>query len=217
MRLLGGSWTAALLAGLLALAPSDVLFWWFMAHGTLPFAVSASLAPLVVALAWRVFVRHDHRWTLVAALTAALVLGLFWVLFSLMIGPALLIGAAICWRRLRRRDLWMAGAVAVAVLLVHSHWMLGLLGSPQIGYAAVDVVEKLTWRRFFEDLLLPVLFDPSPIVLTLGVVGLFLLPGPLRSVYGAFVASLLVPATLVHPSVSSSWSSTAFWCPSPSR
>ena len=198
-RLLGGSRAAALLAGLLALAPSDVHFWWFAAHGTLPATVSAALAPLAIVLAWRVFVRHDRRWRLVVALTATLILGLFWVLFALMIGPALLIGAAICWRRLGRRDLGLAAMVAAAALAVHSHWLLGLLGSPQIRYLGVEVVKDLTWRRFFVDSLLPVPFDPSPIALTLGVVGVFLLPGPLRAVYGVFVASLLVPATLLSP------------------
>ena len=198
VRLLGGSRVAALLGGLLALAPGDVYFWWFMAHGTLPAMISAFLAPLAIALAWRVFARHDHRWTLVAALTVVLIVGLFWVLFVLMIGPALLMGAAICRRRLCRRDLVLAAVVAAAVLLVHSHWLLALLGSPQIGYIAPEGLGELTWRKFFEDSLQPVLFDPNPIALVLGVVGVFLLPGPLRAVYGGFVASLLIHATVIH-------------------
>ena len=45
-RVLGASRLAALLAGLLALAPSDVYFWWLAGHGTLPALVSATLAPL---------------------------------------------------------------------------------------------------------------------------------------------------------------------------
>jgi hypothetical protein len=199
VRLLGGSRLAALLAGVLVLAPGDVYFWWLMGHGTLPSMVSAALAPLVVALAWRVFVRHDHRWLLVVVLAAALIVGSFWVLFVLMIGPALLIGAAICWRRLRRRDLLLAAALAVGVLLVHSHWLLGILRSPEIGYVAPGGLAKLTWRRFVEDSLHPILFDPNPIALVLGGVGIFLLPSPLRAVYAVFVAALLVHATLLRP------------------
>jgi hypothetical protein len=83
-RLLGGSALAALLAGILALAPDETYFWWFMVHGTLPAAISAALATLTVALAWRVFVRHDPRRWLTLALVASLTIGLFWALFALM-------------------------------------------------------------------------------------------------------------------------------------
>ena len=129
VRILGGSRLAALLAGLLALAPSDVYFWWLMGHGTLPALVSAALAPLIVALAWRVFVRHDHRWPVVLLLAAALLVGVFWALVVLMVGPPLLLGAVLYWRRLRRRDLVLAGALGAGVLLIHAHWLVGLFGT----------------------------------------------------------------------------------------
>ena len=129
VRLLGGSRLAALLAGLLALAPGDVYFWWLMAHGTLPAIVSASIAPLVIALAWRVFVRHDPRRILVVALGVALTLGTFWAGFASIVGPGLLD---------RRGDLLAPPAparpaarrgLAAGVVLIHSHWLLGLPGS----------------------------------------------------------------------------------------
>jgi hypothetical protein len=199
VRLLGGSRLAALLAGLLTLAPGDFYFWWFMAHGTLPFTVSAALAPLVVALAWRVFVRHDPRRILVLALAVTLNVGLFWIGFVWMIGPALLIGAAFRWRHLQRRDLVLAAALAACALLVHSHWLLVVLGSPQIAYSTPTEPEGFTWRKFVTDSLEPILIDPNPIALVLGGVGTLLFPGPLRTVYGGFVLSLLATATLLHP------------------
>lgn len=199
VRLLGGSRLAALLAGLLALAPGDVYFWWLMAHGTLPAIVSASIAPLVIALAWRVFVRHDPRRILVVALGVALTLGSFWAGFVPIVGPGLLIGTAICWRRLRRRDLLLAAGLAAGVILIHSHWLLGLLGSPQILYTTPRESDPLTWRQFVEASLQPIVTDPNPVALVLGVVGTFLLPGPLRWVYAGFVLSLLGTATLLRP------------------
>jgi hypothetical protein len=197
-RILGGSRLAALLAGLLALAPSDVYFWWLMGHGTLPALMSAALAPLIVALAWRVFVRRDHRWPVVLLLTAALLVGVFWALLVLMIGPPLLLGAALYRRRLRRRDLVLASALGAGVLLVHAHWLVGLLGT-HLAYVAPAGAAKLTWRRFVEDSLQPILLDPNPAVLLLGAAGTFLLPRPLRALYGGFALWLLVCATLLRP------------------
>jgi hypothetical protein len=198
VRLLGGSRLAALLAGLLALAPGDVYFWWLIAHGTLPSIVSAALAPLVVALAWRVFVRHDPRRILAIALAIVLYVGLFWIGFVWMVGPALLLGAAMFRRHLRRRDLMLAGALAAGALLVHSHWLLGVLGSPRIAHGTPRPPDPLTWTKFVTDSLEPILMDPNPIVLVLGGVGTFLFPGPLRLLYGGFVLSLLATATLLH-------------------
>jgi hypothetical protein len=197
-RILGGSRLAALLAGLLALVPSDVYFWWLMGHGTLPALVSAALAPLIVALAWRVFVVHDHRWPLVVLLAAALLVGVFWALLVLMVGPPLLLGAALCWRRLRRRDVVLAGALGAGLLLVHAHWLIGLLGT-HAEYVAPAGAAKLTWHRFVEDSLQPILLDPNPAVLLLGAAGTLLLPRPLRAFYGGFVLWLLVCATLLRP------------------
>jgi hypothetical protein len=105
--------------------------------------------PLIVALAWRVFLRHDRRWPVVLLLAAVLLLGAFWALIVLMVAPPLLLGAALYWRRLRRRDLALAGALAGGVLLVHVHWLVGLLGT-HLEYVAPAGVAKLTWRRFVD-------------------------------------------------------------------
>ncbi len=169
-----------------------------MGHGTLPALVSAALAPLIVALAWRVFVRHDHRWPVVLLLAAALLVGVFWALLVLMVGPPLLLGAVLYWRRLRRRDLVLAGALGAGVLLIHAHWLVGLFGT-HLGYAAPAGAAKLSWRRFVEDSLQPILLDPNPAVLLLGAAGTLLLPRPLRAVYGGFVLWLLACATLLRP------------------
>lgn len=199
MRLLGGSRLAALLAGLLALAPGDVYFWWFMAHGTLPNIVSSALAPLVIALAWRVFGQRDHRWHLVLSLFATLLIGFCWVGFVMMVGPALGVGAVVGWRRLRRRDLMLATALVAGVLVIHAHWLVGLLWLPDLPHMELSGESTMTVRTYLRDLLAPMLFDPNPIALVLGGVGTFLLPGQLRRVYGGFILSLLGVATLLHP------------------
>jgi hypothetical protein len=198
VRVLGGSRLAALLAGLLALAPSDVYFWWLMGHGTLPALVSAALAPLVIALAWRVFVRHDHRWPVVLLLAASLLVGVLWVLLALMVIPPLLFGAVVHRRHLRRRDWILAGVLGTGLLLVHAHWLIGLFGT-HIAYVAPAGAQKLTLRRFVEDSLQPILHDPSPAALMLGVAATLLLPRPLRAAYGGLVLWLLACATLLRP------------------
>ena len=198
-RLLGGSRLAALLAGLLALAPDETYFWWFMAHGTVPAVVSAALATLSLALAWRVSVRHDPRRWLALALAAGLTVGLFWALFAVMVGPALLLGAALFWRRLGRRDLRLALGIAAALLLVHGHWLAGLRGGLRVPYTAVGPVGAVPWRQFLSMGLDVILIDPNPLGLVLGAVGLCLLPRPLRLAWGAFVGSLLLTATILRP------------------
>ena len=198
-RLLGGSRLAALLAGLLALAPDETYFWWFMAHGTVPAVVSAALATLSLALAWRVSVRHDPRRWLALALAACLTVGLFWALFAVMVGPALLLGAALFWRRLGRRDLRLALGIAAALLLVHGHWLAGLRGGLRVPYTAVGPFGAVPWRQFLSMGLDVILIDPNPLGLVLGAVGLCLLPRPLRLAWGAFVGSLLLTATILRP------------------
>ena len=179
-RILGGSRLAALLAGLLALAPSDVYFWWLVGHGTLPALVSAALAPLIVALAWRVFLRHDHRWPVVLLLAAALLLGVFWALIVLMVGPPLLLGAALYWRRLRRRDLVLAGALGRQACCWSTRTGSSVFSERTWGTPPPPGPQSLAWRRFVEDSLQPILLDPNPAVLLLGAAGTLLLPRPLR-------------------------------------
>ena len=84
------------------------------------------------------------------------------------------------------------------MLLVHVHWLVGLLGT-HLEYVAPAGVAKLTWRRFVEDSLQPILLDPNPAVLFLGAAGTLLLPRPLRLAYGSLVLWLLVCATLLRP------------------
>jgi hypothetical protein len=198
-RLLGGSALAALLAGLLALAPDETYFFWFMAHGTLPAAISAALATLTVALAWRVLVRHDPRRWLALVLIAGLAIGLFWALFALMVGPALLAGALVHWRRLRRRELGLVLGTTAVLFLVHAHWLVGIAAAGRAPYTASGPIGGIPWARFFWGSLETVLRDPSALALVLGGAGLVLLPRPLRIPYGAFVVSLLLTATVVRP------------------
>jgi hypothetical protein len=198
-RLLGGSALAAFLAGLLALAPDETYFWWFMAHGTLPAAISAALATLTVALAWRVVVRRDPRRWLALVLALCVTLGLYWALFALMVGPALLAFALVHRRRLGRRELLLALGIALALFLAHAHWLVGIAGAARGPYTATIPVREVPWRRYLATGVDTLAIDPSPLALVLGCIGLLLLPRPLRWAHGAFVASLLVSATLVRP------------------
>src|SRR4029453_16031327 len=65
-------------------------------------------------------------------------------------------------------------------------------------YVAPAGVAKLPWRRFVEDSLPPILFDPNPAGVFLGAAGI-LLPRPLRLAYGSLALWLLVCATLLRP------------------
>jgi hypothetical protein len=198
-RLLGGSPLAALLAGVLALAPDETYFWWFMAHGTLPAAVSAALATLGIALAWRVFVCRDRRWWLVLGLVASLTIGLFWALFAVMVAPTLLLGALIFRRRFGRGELRLALVILGTLVLVHGHWLAGLRGTLRVPYTASGPIGAVPWARFLSMGLDVVLIDPSPIALVLGVIAVLLLPRPLRLAWGVFVGSLLLTGTVLRP------------------
>ena len=198
-RLLGGSALAALLAGILALAPDETHFWWFMAHGTLPAAISAALASLTIALAWRVLVRHDPRRWLALALVASLTVGLFWALFALMVGPALLVGALVHWRRLGRRELGLVLGIAALLFVAHAHWLVGIAGAVRAPYTASGPIGDIPWAHFLSMGLRTIPIDPSPLALVLGGAGTFLLPRPLRVPYASFVASLLLTATVLRP------------------
>ena len=182
-RLLGGSALAAFLAGILALAPDETYFFWFMAHGTLPAAISAALATLTIALAWRVFVRHDRRWWLALVLAWSLAIGLFWALFALMVGPALLVGALVHWRRLRRRELGLGLGIAAALFVVHAHWLVGIAGAVRAPYTASGPIGGIPWAHFLWISLATIPRDPSPLALVLGGAGSSFsppAPGPVR-------------------------------------
>jgi hypothetical protein len=199
-RLLGGSALAALLAGILALAPDEVYFWWFMAHGTLPAVVSAALATLSIALGWRVFACQDRRRWLAVLLILSLTLGLFWVLFALMVAPALLVGAVVYRRRLDRRALGLVIWIGAALFLVHAHWLAGIGPATSARYTTPGgPVDEAGWAGALAWGVGALLVDPGPLGLVLGGVGVLLLPRALRVVYASFAASLLVTATILKP------------------
>jgi hypothetical protein len=122
-RLLGVGVPGAAAAGLLALLPNADVLEWIYRHGVPAFLLSAALVPLATALLYRVAVRGDARWGTALALLATFAVGMFWMLFGLMVLPAALL--AVLWpgiplgRRLRVIALLAAGVA------VHVPWIAG--------------------------------------------------------------------------------------------
>jgi hypothetical protein len=194
-RALGLSRVAALLAGLLALAPEEHGFLWLFYRGTLPAMLAAALAPLAFALGWRVFVGRDRRWPLVLALVAVINLGSFWTLFPLMFLPGLLAGA-LGRRRLAPRDLAWALGVAGALFVLNAGWILTFLETRDMaGLLDARPPARMDWAAAWERFLTIPLTE-NPIGLVLGAAGLLVLPRPLRFPYVVTLLSLALVAAL---------------------
>jgi hypothetical protein len=131
-RFLGvGPW-GALAAGLIALMPDQSLALWLEYHGVPGFLLATAMAPVTVALVHRLVETPDPRlWhrTLVCAVFSV---GIFWMLFGLMVAPALLLGLLAPGRPWRRR---LGFALLLALLAaLHAGWVIGFLRAYDAGH-----------------------------------------------------------------------------------
>lgn len=87
-RVLSLGHRAAIIAGILTLAPTLGVFEWMLKYGTLGFSMSAGLIPLALALAYRVFIADEKpQWWHVFALTAVSSLVIMWSLSFVIFLP----------------------------------------------------------------------------------------------------------------------------------
>ena len=114
--------SAAVLAGVFALAPSLALFEWGLKYGTLGFACSAGLMPLLFALAYRLALdesrpRASHLFFLLVVAT----LCSFWTPSMLAFLP-FLFAPLFCWSVLWARR-GMIAAFVLLFLLINGPWI----------------------------------------------------------------------------------------------
>lgn len=140
-KILRHSTSVASIAGILALAPSTLIFEWALKYGTLAFVLSAGLFPLTFALAFRLALdEKPPRMVHVLALLLTASLCLMWTLTSLALIP-LLIFSLLHPRQLlatQRRTKIVLFALLFAVL--NGPWVLTFLRESQV----VDFVSKNT-------------------------------------------------------------------------
>jgi hypothetical protein len=192
-RLLGYPRLAAFIAALLALAPDEQLFVWLLQRGTLPAVFSAALVPLAFVLAWRVFFLRDRRLVPIAALLVVANLGSFWILFPVMVLPALVAGLFT-----RRRPGWadagLALLLAAGLVAANASWILEFLSTRSVGAILQSRSGGFPAFTLGYRLTEAVPATLGPIGLVGGSAGLFLLPRSVRLPYAALLGWLATVA-----------------------
>lgn len=197
VRLLRGSWTAALTGAVLVLAVSRYFFTWLLHFGTLGACFSLSWVTLFSACLYRLL--WDERPRLRMAFLLVLS-GLFFFAWppSMLMALPLLLGAVCSVRRWPKRSVALLAGTAAAMLLVCAPYLAVILGRVDLqgfyaeGAEPVRWAEELTqgWARFREHL-----WQGHPVILFLGVAGAAVLSGRgKRRFFVPAVAGLLLMA-----------------------
>ena len=187
VRAVRASWSAAAVAGLLALCASRYVFLWLLHFGTIGSCFAISFYPLFAALTYRILVLRLDGWkTLLAWIVSAFFL-VQWPPGAIM-AAFLAPGALLTIRRWRWPSIGrLAIAAAILALLLlpsvlltftHGKDLLDFVGKDAVGAdsARAALPPFGEWRKFLFDTLGKRLVEANPLVVFFGVAGAFALP-----------------------------------------
>ena len=183
VRLSGGDRTAAIVAAIMALGVSQHFFLWMLHFGTIGAALASSFVLPVSAALYRVFWmdRREIRTGLFLILSVFFLI--LWPAGAIMLAPIVL-GALVNFRRWNRKNILFLALCALVVLalyfrpltliLFHKTSPLSFVMNDKDGAApslfTLEVLKR-GWDHFIAHLV-----EGHPIILFLGIVGLFALP-----------------------------------------
>ncbi len=190
LRVMRASWTAAAVAGLLALAVSRYFFVWALHFGTIGSSVAMSFLPLAVALTYRVYVLRRADWRTLAAWVLALFFLFQWPP-GLLMAATMLAGALWNLRRWRWRSLSRLALAALALILLLLPNLLAIASNSNLlsfvfhnssahpvtaGAGDSLLAPWPRWREMFLETWGKRLIETHPIVVFLGLGGVLVLP-----------------------------------------
>ena len=122
-RILEHSRLTSVISAILALCPSTTFFEWMLKYGTMGFAVSVSLTPIVFALCLRLSTDYETRWSDVFWGVLVSTLFLLWgIAFAVLIPITLY--AIVCWKKTfskpRRLKIW---TFIILLIALNSLWI----------------------------------------------------------------------------------------------
>ncbi len=186
-RLLQISKNGALISLLLSLGPSYMYFKYLLSYGTLGFVLSAAILPLCLALAIRIAVLPEPRWSQIFGLLLASFCCLSWLPSAFGLMPITFF-ALFHWREtfsLRRRK--MIFVFAFLFLVINVPWLFSLLKQTLlISFVSGNALpggEVVSSRSNFGEILgaassglLSALLEINPLLLFFVIPGIRLLP-----------------------------------------
>ncbi len=186
-RAVRASWSAAAIAGLLALCPSRYFFLWLLHFGTIGSCFAISFFPLFAALTYRILVLRLDGWrTLLAWILSAFFL-VQWPPGAIM-AAFLVPGALFTIRRWRWPSIarLAIAAVILALLMLPSVLLTLTQGKELLDYVGKDaaVADPVRaafppfgeWKKFLLDTLGKRLVEANPLLVFFGIAGAFALP-----------------------------------------
>jgi hypothetical protein len=202
LRALGGSRSAAAIAGLLALGVSRQFFLWSLHYGTVGAGLASAFVLPFAACLYRVIVLNRTTWREAAGLIVSACFMGSWA--PCAAGGALaLIGALLYARRWTWRKLVFLAAcgLAVALFFARSVWTLYRQGDELMGHVLTQPGAAAAIRPAAEVLLegwravLSNLYEIHPVVVFLGLLGVFFLPNRRQALWLAPVLLGLLALT----------------------
>lgn len=218
-RMLGVERTPALLAGLISLSHSKLIYRWALSFGTLGFILASQLLPITLALTYRLAARGEKLspvWIIISVASVSLML--LWPISILFLPPLIVFAAFDPRTLLFRRETYI---VAGLILILNLPWMLtfnevskvdqfisgqGTIEDPPLHEPAPSLKKKAkttSVRALLSqagknsyNVVQENIQSLHPAILFLGLIGVWLLKtSALRILYGASFLWLLLLAT----------------------
>jgi hypothetical protein len=191
---------ARLLGVIMAFMPHLQHAYWIKV-GCMPSVLSSGLLPVIVLIAVRLFLMEDPRWRHLILLVFFLSLALMWLPFVFVLTLPGLFLLLFFQKQFRGKRLLFLLLALLGLALISFPWIYSFVTHYHVqdfANRSFSLGQKLTAGIFYKPLLV-FIQHIRPLILIPGIIGLFYLKPPLRTVILFFIFNLLLILTLMDP------------------
>ncbi len=189
---------ARLMGVMMAFLPHLQYAYW-MQVGCMPSVLSSALFPVIVLIAVRLFLMEKPQWRHLILLVTFLSLALMWMPFVFMLTLPGLILLLLFQKKFRGKRLLFVFLALLSLALLNYPWIYSFFKHYHVQdftARSFSLGRTLTLRIFYKPLL--VFFQHiTPLILIPGIIGIFLLNPPLRTVILVCLLNLVLMITLM--------------------
>ena len=199
VRLMGGSWSAAVITSMLCLCTSRYYVLWILHYGTVGFTFSMPWLLLASAAIYRVLWLDALDWYTAVILIASSFFFLAWGAAAPM-GLPLAFAVLMSAKQLNLRKTYFLAACGFVIALLLLPCLHAIFNHSRVADLAASESARLSFEALFVDggaNLVERLRNGHPLILFFGILGVFFLRAPgIRLFYGTMVAIFLLEVSV---------------------
>lgn len=196
VRLVGGSWTAGWASAILVFASTRYFMLWMLHYGTIGFSFAIPFLLLASACLYRLLWLDKREWWTGVLLVLSSAAFLAWPA-SILMGVPVAVAVMLSWRRLDRAKLVYLGICVVCIALLMLPVLNAVLNHTDAARLMSMSDSAINWQDVVVagwGQLMDRLRNGNPLILFLGVLGVFFLrrPAGFRLFFGTIILGFLL-------------------------